>query len=114
MIRDITDYLNDIYVETQRIQKFIAGITIKKFFENDEKFFAVCRSLEIIGEAVKKIPKELQETHSEINWKAIAKMRDKLIHYYYIADEKIIWDTAKKDIPKLGKQIKTILDLIQK
>ena len=56
-------------------------------FEQDKKTqYAVIHCLEVIGEAVKKIPSVVRDQHSHIPWKEIAGMRDKLIHEYFGAD----------------------------
>jgi uncharacterized protein with HEPN domain len=109
MIREYIDFLNDILNETINIQNFIKGVDFETFASNDEKIYAVCRSFEIIGEASKKIPLEIQEQFPDIDWKEMAKMRDKLIHYYYSADEQIIWETANKDIPIVNKKIQFLI-----
>lgn len=59
---------------------------------------------------MKKLPNEIIEHYNNIKWNEIAKLRDILIHYYYGADEKMIWDITKKDIPILEKNIIVILD----
>lgn len=67
------------------------------------------RNLEIIGEAVKNLPEDFREAHPEVEWRAVAGMRDKLIHHYFGVDMGIIWETARTDLPLFRKQIEEIL-----
>src|SRR3989338_10787006 len=60
---------------------------------------AVIRELEVIGEAVKNLPEDVTKKHSNILWKQIAGIRDKLIHHYFGVDLDIVWQTIKKDLP---------------
>ncbi len=113
MKRLFIHFLNDILNETINIRNFLKGVKFNDFIQNDEKIYAVCRSFEIIGEASKQIPKEIQDKFNDLNWSDMAKMRDKLIHYYYVADERIIWNTAKKDIPVLRKKIKIMIEKLE-
>ena len=71
---------------------------------------AFARSIEIIGEATKKIPDELKQRHPHIEWKAIAGMRDRLIHDYFGIDYDIVWDVVINKIPPLHQEIKKIID----
>jgi len=66
--------------------------------------YAVIRCLEIVGEAVKKIPTNIREQYSEIPWKEIGGMRDKLIHEYFGVDIGTIWDTIHEDLSPLKAQ----------
>lgn len=111
-MREFKDYIIDIFTETCNISKFLKNISYDEFVGNIEKFYAVTRSMEIMGEAAKKVPKEIREKYPEIEWSKLAKLRDKLIHYYYNADEGIIWRTAVKDIALLHKQLIKIIDEI--
>ena len=70
---------------------------------------ACIREIEVIGEATKQIPKEVRERLGDLPWSLMAKMRDKLIHWYYEIDEEIVWNVAKERLPKIKKKIKAIL-----
>lgn len=70
---------------------------------------AVIRQIEIIGEASKQISPELKKKHSDVPWKDISGMRDKLIHSYLGVDVESVWATVEKDLPKLKQQTKRVL-----
>jgi len=71
---------------------------------------AVIRNLEIIGEAAKNIPEDFRQKYPQIAWKAVAGMRDKLIHDYFGVNLGIVWEVVHKEVPSLLQKIKTILD----
>ena len=83
-------------------------------FENDEKSKrAFVRSLEIIGEASKSISIEFKQRYPHLEWKAMARMRDRLIHHYFGVDYPIVWDTVQNDIPVLREEIRRIIETEQ-
>ncbi len=75
---------------------------------------AIVRSLEIIGEATKKITADIKYKWSDIQWKNMAGMRDKLIHDYMGINYNIVWDVAKNKIPDLKKQIDKVISQNEK
>lgn len=97
MSRDWKFYLRDILAECHNIRKFTANITFEEFTENTEKVYATAKAFENIGEAVKQIPKEVQEEFNTVPWSEIAKMRDVLTHHYFGLDDKVLWDTLGDD-----------------
>jgi len=109
--RPLDDFLQDILREIGRIERFTADITSLQQFEQDEKTtYAVIRSLELIGEAVKKIPQPVRMQNPEIPWKAIAGMHDILIHHYWDADLETVWDVAQQHLEPLKLIILKLLN----
>ena len=103
------EFLVDILEACRRIKNYIAGLTYEEFLKNEEKQDAVIRNIEIIGEAIKSISKDLKEKYEEIDWKKIAGMRDKLIHFYFGIKLEIVWVVTTKEIPELQNYILKIL-----
>jgi len=105
----ILDYLNDILESITNIKSFIQDMDFPTFQEDKKSQYAVIRALEIIGEASKKISKEVQKTYSDIPWRFMAGMRDKLIHDYFGVDIQVVWITASEDIINLEEGIRKIV-----
>jgi len=110
MKKDPKIFLRHIIESIEAIESHTNKITKEKFSENLTVQDAVIRRIEIIGEAVKNLPAEFKKNHPEIEWREIAGMRDKLIHEYFGISVNIVWTTVKKDIPKLKKQIRELLE----
>ncbi len=106
--REYRDYIDDILDSIVDIAGFIKDMDFSEFIEDKKTVNAVVRSIEIIGEATKNIPKILKDKYPGIPWKKMAGMRDKLIHEYFGIDKEILWETAKNELPLLEKQIKKI------
>jgi len=62
---------------------FSASITFEDYFKDEVLTRVTTRSFEIIGEAVKNLSKDFKNKHNKIEWKKIAGMRNKIIHYYF-------------------------------
>lgn len=103
-------FLKHILDEIKFLQKETKGLTFEQFMENDLLKKACTRSLEIIGEAVKNLSPDFRKRHRDIEWKKIAGMRDKIIHFYFGVNWDIVWDVIERRIPKLKEQIEGIVE----
>ena len=104
------EFFQDIVEAINRIQSYIDKMNYDEFLEDMKTQDAVVRNIEIIGEAVKNISSDFKEKHEDIEWKKIAGMRDKIIHFYFGVNWDIVWDVIKNKIPNLEKEIKTVIE----
>ena len=103
------EYLKHILDEIEYLLDRSSGLTKDEYLQDATLNRAFVRSLEIIGEAAKKIPPELKESYSYVEWRAISGMRDKLIHHYFGIDYDIVWDVVVNKLPTLRQQVEEIL-----
>ena len=104
------DYLRHILIEVDYIVGESARLTFEQFMVDGTHQRAFVRSLEIIGEAVKKVPEEFRAQYPAVEWRAIAGMRDRLIHDYLGVDYELVWDVVQKRVPELHRQVLSILE----
>jgi uncharacterized protein with HEPN domain len=107
--REYIDYLRDILDAAQKAEEFIAGMDMAAFERDAKTCFAVIRALEIIGEATKHIPASVRQRYPEVPWRAMAGMRDKVIHDYLGINLQRVYETVQQDVPSLRPAIVRIL-----
>jgi len=110
MKRKVIDYINNVIQECDYLLVRSESLTYEEFLKNEDLKKAFVRSLEIIGEASRKIPVKIKKEFPEIDWRSVVGIRNKLIHEYFGVDYKVVWDTVKIDIP----QLKDVMDKIYK
>src|SRR5476651_76072 len=101
MPRDFKVYLQDILEAIANIEEFLGTLSLEEFRIDKKTLHAVVRDLEVIGEAVKKVPEAICNLHPGIPWQRIAGMRDILIHHYFAIDVEIVWDVVRNKLPEL-------------
>lgn len=109
MIKEPAIYLQYILESIELIKKRIHNVTSEDFMENIDLQDMVIRRLEVIGEAVRNLPKEFRQENPQINWQNPADMRSVLIHGYLDVDLEVVWDTVTKDLSQFEEQLKSLM-----
>ena len=107
------EFLKHILDEIHFAVQETKGLAFSDFMKNETLKRACTRSLQIIGEAAKNLSPEFRKKHKEIEWKKLAGMRDKIIHFYFGVNWDIVWDVIEKRLLDLKSKIESILKEIQ-
>jgi uncharacterized protein with HEPN domain len=110
MSRSPIEYLRHMLEEINYIETVISSTDKVGFLSDQTLKRSFVRSIEIIGEAARKIPDDFRIKHSIVDWKRISGMRDKLIHDYFGVDYTIVWDVAINKLPELKQKIEQIIE----
>lgn len=109
MNKEATIFLKHILESIQLLEKYMDGVTEEEFLHSSEKQDLAIRRLEVIGEAVRNLPEEFRNEHSDIAWNKAMATRNILIHHYFGIDLEIVWDTVTQSIPEFKKQVEQLL-----
>ena len=102
-------YLLDIDKAARLIIQFTRDKDRPAFLVDMMTQSAVLHQLRVLGEAVKRLSADFRAGHTQIPWKEIAGMRDRLIHGYDRVDLKEVWRVAQGDVPELVAMIEPLL-----
>jgi uncharacterized protein with HEPN domain len=106
------EYLQHIQQELEYLQETRKQISREDFAQDPTYQRAFARSLEIIGEATKKLDRGFTDSHPSIPWSDMAKLRDKLIHHYFGIDYELVWSIVEEEIPSLKSRIAQLLQRV--
>jgi uncharacterized protein with HEPN domain len=103
VLRDSGLYLQDISESCHKVQQLMDGLDLTAFAADWRTRDAVLFNLQVIGEAVKRLPEDLKTSCPDIPWRRISGFRDVLAHAYFSLDDSIVWDVASHQMsPLLG------------
>ena len=100
-VRDPKATLQQLQDAARHAQAICEGKTLEELLDNWQATAALERFLEILGEAVKRLPADLRDRYPAVPWKEIAGTRDHLSHGYDDVDYQVLWHAVNNDIPKL-------------
>lgn len=94
-----------MYTHAREVMAFTSGKSYAEFESDLLLRRGVERSIEIVGEASRKLSKELKADHPEIAWQGIEGQRHVLAHEYGHVLSARIWRVAIERIPELVDQL---------
>ena len=109
MKKDFKVYLDDMINAINEVEKSTRDVNFEEFAKNYEKINSVAYDVLIIGEAVDKIPKAIQEKNPQIPWRVLNDIRNKHIHEYRTVKPDKLWKMAKQSLPKIKELLEEIL-----
>lgn len=105
MTRDYTLFVKDILDAIKAVEKFVGKLSYKEFLKDEKAKSAVVWKIQVIGEATKNIPKSVRDDYEDLPWKFMARIRDKIAHFYFGIDHKIVWQVATEKLPAIKPAI---------
>jgi uncharacterized protein with HEPN domain len=101
--------LRQIADSARQAQAICGGKTLPCLCADWQALLAFERAMEILGEAVKRLPPELREHYPAVPWKLIAGMRDRLSHGYDDIRHDVLWNAVQQDVPALLSTVEQML-----
>jgi len=109
MSTSVLEYLRHIRDEADFLAGEAQGLACETFIADEVLKRAVVRSLEIIGEATRKVPDEFRAKYPNVEWQKMAGMRNRLIHDYFGVDYYLVFDVLQNKVPTLREGIDRII-----
>jgi uncharacterized protein with HEPN domain len=103
------ELVRHMLIESEFILEHVHGKPKGEILKDEVLCRALVRSLEIIGEAAKKIDEEFKSEYPHIEWKKMTGTRDKLIHHYFGIDYDIVFDIVENKIPDLAHFLREMI-----
>src|SRR5438067_13414873 len=107
--RDWRLLVGDIIEYATEIERMTAGMDEAAFSADRTVQFAVTHCVEIMGEAARHVPPDIQARCPDVGWRQMNDMRNVLIHAYAIVDLALIWDAVTKDVPPTRERLARFL-----
>lgn len=94
-------YLWDMVDAAKTVLEFTSGVKYHQYEKDRKLQLAVERSIEIIGEAARRVSKEFQAAHPTIPWRGLIGQRNVLAHEYGDIKHERMWVVVVERIPEL-------------
>jgi uncharacterized protein with HEPN domain len=101
--------LGDMLAFALEVDDFCAGVSLDNYLESIDVRRKTERSLELVGEAAKRVSSTFQAAHPEVPWRRITGLRNVLAHAYGEINDATVWNVAKNEIPGLVAVLRTLV-----
>lgn len=108
--RPVAVLVDDMLERIERVARYTRGLDRAVFLRDDKTIDAVVRSLEVIGEAARRLPAEFKAGHGEIPWHQIAGLRNRIVHAYVDVDVELVWGIVSNELPRLRAALTRLRD----
>jgi len=92
-----------------KIQRYTQGMTEESFAADERTVDAVIRNFQVIGEAARHVPRDMQTRYQEIPWSLMQGMRHVLVHGYDMVKLEVVWRTMQEELPPLIEPLRNVL-----
>ena len=110
--RKASAIVSDILKSISHIQLYTNALSFDDFSSNFMAVEACLYNIQIIGEAVSKLPEDVKEKNPQIPWVLIKGMRNRLIHEYFGTDLNLVWNVIKSELPSFDNDLKKIQEAL--
>ena len=101
LAREWRFYVEDRVAFCDKVLSFTHGLDGASFAIDVMRYDATLRNLELIGEAATHVPGEARALASEVPWRMVNALRNRLIHGYLGIDDDTLWSIVQDDIAPL-------------
>ena len=101
-------YISDMLKSINQVGKYTSGLSFDDFSSNFMIVEACLYNIQVIGEAVSKLPGDVKAKHPEIPWSLIKGMRNRLIHDYIGTDLQLVWNVITNELPSFENSLQQI------
>ena len=102
--------IEDILECIARIQRYISGLSYDEFSQDQRTVDAVIRNFEVMGEAARHVPSEVEAHHHQVPWHQMRAIRNELVHGYFGVNLAVVWDAIHSDLPPLVPLLQAVLE----
>ncbi len=111
-MRTDRERLGDILERCELLEKHVAGRLDE--LESDPVLLpAALYWIQIIGEAAANVSPAVRDRYPDVPWRDTVGMRNVIVHGYFGADVDIVREVVTRDIPRLGSQVRAILEELE-
>ncbi len=100
----------DIIESITKVEEYTSDLSYEDFEESNLIIDAVVRNIEVIGEASKNVPAEIQNNFPDIPWQKLRGIRNRIVHDYFNVDRTIIWHIVKNELTPLKNTLLSHID----